>query len=37
LNSELKKAKDEILSYKEIIKILQAELSEKMLYKKIGY
>jgi hypothetical protein len=37
LNSELKKAKDEILSYKEIIKVLQAELSEKVLHYNLGY
>jgi 50S ribosomal subunit-associated GTPase HflX len=38
LNSKLKKkkAKDEILFYKEIIKVLQAELSEKVLYNKLG-
>jgi hypothetical protein len=30
LNSELRKAKDEILSYKEIIKVLQEELSTKV-------
>jgi hypothetical protein len=36
LNSELKKAKDEILSYKEIINILQAELSERVLCNKLG-
>jgi hypothetical protein len=36
LNSGLKKAKDEILSYKEIIKILRAELSEKVPCNKLG-
>jgi hypothetical protein len=36
LNSELKKAKDEILSYKEVIKMLRAELSEKVLCNEFG-
>jgi hypothetical protein len=33
LNSELQETKEEILSYKEIIKVLQAELSDKVRLK----
>jgi hypothetical protein len=36
LNSALKKAKEEILSLKESIKVLQAEESEIMQHSKIG-
>jgi hypothetical protein len=36
LNSALKKAKNEMLSYKELIKILHAELSEKVQCNKLG-